>query len=647
MKFAVRTIWPLLTSLLANPLLADGYTGLGADSVAKETIEQFRPKPLDANLSRRIQNMLDISSPGAGMLTSDGKRLYFSWRVTGVSQVWRLDGPQHFPVQMTGGEDATQLVGITADDRFLIISRDRKGEENPGLYLQPADGGPLMEIQHKPGVQTQFQFASKDGRFIYYRSNDQRTDSYAIYRYSIASGEKEQILNEPGLWLIADHQSDGRMLLEKSLSNVITEYFEYQPQTKQLLPLFGQGEKAEFAARYGGKAGELIVLTSKFGDFRRLYRWKAGQFTPLSPEIKWDISHFSLDKARQHLTYTTNEGGYTRLTALDASTFTPLKLPVFKDVDHVTAGSHSVDGRYSVLTVEKATMPKVSYVYEWKTGKLTQWQQPMTPEVETRHFANASLESYPARDGTPIPMFVRRPAQCKPGPCPVVVYFHGGPEGQTTAGFSTYAQLFVDAGFIFAAPNVRGSDGYGKSWLAMDDGPKRLNVITDIEDAARYIRANWGKDGKAPKIGIMGGSYGGYATLIGMTLFAGAYDAGVSSVGISNLMTFLQNTASYRRQLRIAEYGNPDTDKDALVQLSPINHVEKLKAPLMIVQGVSDPRVPVGEAVQMYEAAKKRNVPAELILLSDEGHGVQKRENRVAVMGHTLRFMETYLKPAN
>src|SRR5262249_18728035 len=166
-------------------------------------------------------------------------------------------------------------------------------------------------------------------------------------------------------------------------------------------------------------------------------------------------------------------------------------------------------------------------------------------------------------------------------PCPVVVYFHGGPEGQATAGFSGFAQLFVEAGFVLVQPNVRGSEGYGKAWLDADNGPKRLAVVTDIEDCARYIRASWGKDGKPPKIGVTGGSYGGYSTLMAMTYFAGAFDAGVQEVGISNLLSFLNNTAPYRRILRISEYGDPVKDRDALIQLSPITHVKKLKAPLL------------------------------------------------------------------
>jgi dipeptidyl aminopeptidase/acylaminoacyl peptidase len=226
----------------------------------------------------------------------------------------------------------------------------------------------------------------------------------------------------------------------------------------------------------------------------------------------------------------------------------------------------------------------------------------------------------------------------------VIVQFHGGPESQTVPGFNPRAQLFVEAGFVLVEPNVRGSEGYGKRWLQADDGPKRLQVITDIEDAGRWARTAFAVEGVAPKVGIMGGSYGGYSTLIGMTMFAGAFDAGVANVGMSNLVTFLTNTAPYRRRLRTSEYGDPAADHDALVKLSPITYIDRVSSPLLLIQGVSDPRVPVGEALQMHEALRARRVPTDLILFADEGHGAQRRDNRVLELGHTLAFFQKYLR---
>ncbi len=621
------------------------YKGHGAESVPAEVIAKYAPKPLPPEVARRIQAMMDVRAPGMGRVSPDGTKLYFGWSVTGTAQIWRLDGPERFPVQLTGGQDRTSLADITPDGKTLIIQRDRKGEENPGLYFMPASGGALTAIQHISGVQTFFQFVSRDGKWVYFVSNDQKPDSYAVYRYDLQTKTKEALVTEPGLWRIADHRSDGTLLLKKSTGSLTSEYSEWKPGAKALVPLLGQNEKQEYEAAYGAAQGQLLVLTPKLGEFRRLYRFEKGTLTPVTGELKWDVSDFGIDDARKRILYTINEAGYTKLNGLDAKTFKPIKLPNLPaGADHVFAGASTPDGRFTTFGLETAKAPRTSYVYDWKLGRLTRWVVPSAPEVDTSKFSAATLESYPARDGTPIPVFVRRPAKCDPSPCPVVVEFHGGPEGQAQPGFSTYLQNFVDAGYIVVEPNVRGSDGYGKSWIDADNGPKRLQVWTDIEDAATWARKTFASDGKVPRVGVMGGSYGGYATLVAMTRFAGAYDAGVSIVGIANLMTFLQNTAPYRRILRTTEYGDPEKDKDALVELSATTHIGKLKAPLQIQQGATDPRVPVGEAIQMYEAASKTGVPVELVIYADEGHGAGRRENQVLMIGHAIRFLDEHLK---
>ena len=643
------------TVLLALPFLlgtaraaaqATPYHGLGTESVSPETLARFAPKPLPDELARKIQMMMDVNAPGLGAVTSDGSRLFFTWSVTGTPQVWRLDGPDRFPVQLTGGQDRTTLAGISRDGRTLFVQRDRNGEENPGLYTLAADGGSLVPIQHLKGVQTFFDFVTPDGKWVYFHANDVAPDSYAVYRWNLASGKKELVFGEPGLWSVGDFRPDGRLLLRKDTGSLSAEYSEWSPTTRKATPLLGQGEKNEYQAQYSAAEGQLLVLTPKLGEFRRLYTLARGKLEPATAPMKWDVSGFQIDEARSHVLYTVNEAGYTRLRALDARTLKAARLPAFEGADHVYPGPMTPNGRFVTIGVETATAPRSSYVLDWRSGRLTRWVVPSAPETDTRAFATARLESYPARDRTPIPVFVRRPARCEPAPCPVVVEFHGGPEAQAQPGFSGYAQLFVDAGFVFAEPNVRGSDGYGRSWIEADDGPKRLQIITDIEDAARWARGAFAANGKAPRVGILGGSYGGYSALVGMTMFAGAYDAGVSIVGIGNLVTFLQNTAPYRRILRTTEYGDPDRDRDALLKLSPITYIDRLTGPLLIEQGAADPRVPVGEAVQMYEAAAKKNVPTELVIFADEGHGAGKRDNRVLMIGHALRWMEKYLKGA-
>jgi dipeptidyl aminopeptidase/acylaminoacyl peptidase len=633
------------------------YAGHGAESVPPEVLARFAPTPLHGDVSRRIQAMLDVRAPIGARIAPDGASVYFAWTVTGTAQVWKADGPRRIPLQLTGGEDVTRVTGILPDGKTLVVMRDRKGEENPGVYLLGVDGGGLREVQHKPKVQTQLQFVSDDGKRLYFRANDVATSSYAIYSYDIAAARRELVFGEEGLWSVADHEGT-KLLLSKATGALTSEVWEYDEATKKATPLFGQNEKEEYEAAYAGSGtpGELVVQTSKFGDFRRLYRTKPtarsgrpleqADVTPITPDAKHDVASYFIDRPRTHLYYTTNEGGFTRAHVLDAKTYAVQKLPELKDATHVTFGSPTWNGRWVTLNVSSAKAPTTSYVFDWQTQKLVQWVAPSTPEVDTSKFAVASLETYPARDGTKIPMFVRRPAACaKPAAlCPVLVHFHGGPEGQSVPGFSTYAQIFVDAGFVFVEPNVRGSDGYGKTWLHADDGPKRLQVVSDIEDASKYVRTAWAHEGKAPKVGIMGGSYGGYSTLVGMTMFAGAYDAGVANVGMSNLHSFLMNTAPYRRALRASEYGDPEKDRAALLELSPITHIAKLSAPLLLIQGASDPRVPVGESIQMHEALDKRGVPTKLMVFPDEGHGTQKRENKVLEIGHTLAFFESHLR---
>lgn len=645
-----RSLAPLVAAALSIPTAAPAqtpYSGHGVESVPPEVLARYAPKPLPPDLARRIQSMMDVRAPGMGQPAPDGGKLFFGWSVTGTPQVWRLDGPNTFPVQLTGGEDRTSLADVFPDGKTLVLQRDRKGEENPGLYLMPAAGGALTEIQHLKGVQTFHQFISADGKWVYYAANDAKPDSYAIYRWNVATKQKEALVTEPGLWSVADHRTDGTLLLAKATGSLTSEYWEWNPGTKKLTPVLGQDKPEEYTAVYGAAPGQLLVLTPKLGELRRLCRYEGGKLTPLTGDLKWDVSGFSLDDAKLRLLYTVNEAGYTKLFALDAKTFQPVPLPKLPEgADHVYNGATTRDGRFTTFGVVTAKAPRTSYLYDWKTGSLTRWVVPSAPEIDTTGFSAATLESYPARDGTKIPAFVRRPKRCDPAPCPVLVEFHGGPEAQAQPGFSPYAQIFVDAGFVYVEPNVRGSDGYGRSWLEADDGPKRLKVWTDIEDAATWARKAFAADGKTPKVGVMGGSYGGYATLVAMTRFAGAFDAGSSIVGIGNLLTFLQNTAPYRRVLRISEYGDPEKDKDALLELSATTHIGKLKAPLQIQQGATDPRVPVGEAIQMYEAAKKTGVPTELLIYADEGHGAGKRDNQVLMVGHSLRFMEEHLKGA-
>lgn len=619
------------------------YKGHGASSVDPKTLARFAPPPLDPRAVNFVRNIWETQSTGSGVLSPDGKTLYFTWGVTGVSQIWKMNGPMSFPAQMTSGADQTAVSMITTDGKYLLVSRDRAGEETPGLYLMPVEGGPPTVIHHQKDQRARAVWTNNSAEDVFYLVQHVRENKTDLWVYDIARKKSQMLFSNPGVWFVSDVYGDDLFLLGHATGARTAEYYVFGLTGRTPTPVLGQGEKEEYIVRFGATAQDLIVATNKFGDFKRLYLLREGKFTPITPDVKKDVEDVEIDHARFRLYVEWNEGGFSRLEVFNARDFKKVPFPKFPNADHVTLGKLSRFGRYANVSVGTSLEPRVNYVYDWAGGKLTQWTKSAIPEADVSKFAQASLESYPAKDGTQIPLLVWRPKSCASDPCAIVVHYHGGPEGQSRPGFNKLAQLYVSAGFVFVEPNVRGSEGYGKKWLSADDGPKRLEVISDIEDAAIHLRKTFASGGRAPKIGVMGWSYGGYATMMAMSYFAGSYDAGVALVGMSNLRSFLQNTAPYRRALRATEYGDPDKDKVALEKLSPTTYLDRIKAPLMIVQGVSDPRVPAGEAIQLQSLLEKRGINAPLILFSDEGHGAEKMDNQVLEIGHTLEFFKKNL----
>jgi len=619
------------------------YSGYGLDSISKEDLAKYAPPPPNPALKSAIEKLVDIRSPGAGLVSNDGKSLFTVWNVTGTNQVWKLTGPKSFPVQLTGGEDRSNLVSISPDNRWLVISRDSKGDENYGIYLMSPNGGELKKVYYNPKQQTAFLEFSKDSKFLYYNTNDKSPNAYTIYRYDIQNDKHEVIVDEPGLWTLSDVQGDMAILtlLKGSMNN---EHYLLNLKTKTKEPIIGQGENEDFSVRFTNKKGEYLVLTNKVSDFRRIYILKNKNLTPYSADLKADIIGANLSDDRRVLSYLVNNKGYLEAKLQDFASKKAIALPKMGTVEQINLGGFSHNTRYITLATEHHNYPRRNYVFDINSRKLTEWVTPSTPEVDTKGFVRANLEYYKAADGTDIPMFVWRSEKCKKEVCPVIINFHGGPESQIVPRFSPIYDLYAQRGFVYVAPNVRGSDGYGKKWLQADNGIKRLDVITDIRDCADFIRKNWKKGDKVPKIGITGGSYGGYSTLVGASMFADSFDAGFAVVGMSSLITFIENTAPYRRALRMNEYGDPTKDREAMLKLSPVSYIDKVTKPLLIAHGATDPRVPVGEAVQFFETVKKNNPNAQLIVFPDEGHGVAKRPNIVLYNSYAVDFFEKYLK---
>lgn len=625
-----------------------GYSGLGLTSVSAKDLQAYAAPAVSMATKDHLKRYFSLRAPGAGLLHPNGSELYFSWSITGENQVWKLKGPNSFPTQMTTGQNPTYLKQVTPDGRYLIYEKDTDGQENPGIYLQATKGGELMKVFHKPQVKANFNLITQNGKFIYFTANDLKPDTMTVYRYDMESKAIEQISNQSGAWAVADEHGD-QLLLVKMTGSTGREYHELNLKTKKLEPLLGQNEYQSYEVLYTKKPGIYFVMTNKFTDLQRLYFYNKAKAS--SEKEAWklfgkqandEIDEFKLSPQRDRVVILYNRQGYFKPQAYTASGEN-LNLPSMGDGSSTFVGDFNWSGKKISLSSSTATIARQNMIYDFSTKASQVWNFGSAPQLDVSTFAEEKLEYYKAQDGTAIPMFVMRPKVCEKQLCPVVVNFHGGPEGQSMAGFSGFKQAFAQEGFIYVSPNVRGSSGYGKKWMDSDNGPLRLNVITDIEDCATYIRNNWKVNGVSPRIGVMGGSYGGYSTLMAMSRFAGSYDAGVASVGMSDLRTFLMNTAPYRRILRITEYGDPEKDAEALKKLSPITYVDQIRSPLLITQGANDPRVPVGEAIQIKRILDQKKIDARLIVFADEGHGSAKLENQILEYGNTLEFFKTHL----
>ncbi len=250
----------------------------------------------------------------------------------------------------------------------------------------------------------------------------------------------------------------------------------------------------------------------------------------------------------------------------------------------------------------------------------------------------AELIHFNSFDGLNVPAYLFLPTKQLNGQYPVVINIHGGPESQYRPGFSPLTQYFVSKGFAVLAPNVRGSTGYGKAYQALDDKRMRLDSVKDLAWLHRWIDDDERLDGR--RVALMGGSYGGYMVLAGLAFYPDLWVAGIDIVGIANLVTFLENTSPYRRKLREHEYGSLERDKSFLKKVSPINSINSVSAPLMIIHGANDPRVPLNEAEQVYEALTKRGIECELHVYLDEGHGIAKLKNRLDIYPKVSRFLD-------
>jgi dipeptidyl aminopeptidase/acylaminoacyl peptidase len=302
----------------------------------------------------------------------------------------------------------------------------------------------------------------------------------------------------------------------------------------------------------------------------------------------------------------------------------------------------SADGRFLALTLTAPTYNPDVWIVEIETARARRLTRSSMAGIPHAILAEPQLIRYPTFDGRSIPAFLYLPpGASRDGTLPAVVHVHGGPESQARPTFNAVIQYLVHRGYAVLAPNVRGSTGYGRTYTHLDDVRLRMDSVRDLEHANRWLRSSGYVDPR--RIAVMGGSYGGFMVLAALTTQPDLWAAGVDIVGIANFLTFLENTGPWRRHLRIAEYGDPERDADFLREISPIHHVDRIRAPLMVIHGANDPRVPIGEAEQIVTGLRQRGQMVEYLRFEDEGHGLVRLENRLVAYPAIADFLDRAL----
>ena len=398
-------------------------------------------------------------------------------------------------------------------------------------------------------------------------------------------------------------------------------------------------------ARFAPDGKSVFLITNQNSDFQQLASLDltSHRVTILRQGLKWDVSGFDLSRDGRRIAYIVNENGSDTLHVMDTATGKEITLPKLPYGSISDVRWHA-NGRDLGFTIVSARTPSDVYSIDVTTGKLDRWTYSETGGLDASEFAEPGLIQWKSFDGLGISGFLYRPPRKFAGPRPVIVNIHGGPEGQFQPGYLGATNYLIhELGIAMIFPNVRGSTGYGKAFLNLDNGRKREDSVKDIGALLDWIAARPDLDAK--RVMVTGGSYGGYMTLASMTHFNDRFRCAVDVVGISNWITFLEHTEAYRRDLRRVEYGDerdPEMHK-FLEEISPLTHVEQISKPMFIVAGKNDPRVPYTEGQQMTGAIRARGVPVWYLLAADEGHGFAKKGNRDFQFAATVLFIRKYL----
>lgn len=599
---------------------------------------------------------------GAGLAgwTRDGC-LLISTRFAETAQAHRVCQPLGMREQLTfypeplGGITPAPATGWR--DGF-VFARDKGGDEYSQLYWFDYPTRSTSLLTDGGRSQNGGATLSRDGGLMAYGSTARNGTDRDIWLRNTRTGESRVLVDAGGSWTPLDFSPDGNQLLVMKYVSAAESYPGVVDVASAKLEMFPvDGGKAAFGGLAFAPDGKAVYFISdeplqgKPQEFKtlRYHDPATGKFEVLTARIPWDIQGFTIAEDGRHLAFTSNEDGISKLRVLSLPSHEEVRLPALP-IGVIGGLAFSPDGKRLALTLNSATSPSDVHVIDLSAATLTRWTQSEVGGLDAANFVAPTLVRYPTFDKVDgvqrtIPAFYYKPAKpSKTGKYPVVINIHGGPEGQSLPTFSSNAQYLAnELGVAMLVPNVRGSSGYGKTYLSLDNAEKREDSVEDIGALLDWIAKQPELD--ARRVGVIGGSYGGYMVLAALTHYSDRIRAGVDIVGISHFGTFLKNTENYRRDLRRVEYGDERDPAMAAVfeRISPLTNAHRIASPLFVAQGRNDPRVPWTEAEQIVKAVRGNGQPVWYLLYADEGHGFRKKTNSDWFTAATILFWQQHL----
>jgi dipeptidyl aminopeptidase/acylaminoacyl peptidase len=636
----------LCVALLASLASAQGGFVTPGDNLIVEGI----PK-ISSALAERVARYTESRSAGLASWHPVRREMIISTRFGDTPQLHLVKMPGGARTQLTffpdrvGGGSFRPRTG----DSF-IFSKDIGGNEFFQYYRFDTATGAVTLLTDGKSRNTGWNWSNAGDRAVYNstRRNGRDTDFYVV---SPADPQTTKLLMqvEGGGWGVADWSPDDRRLIIGEYVSANESYFwlaDAQAGTKELLTPKGGPEKVSYQGAQFSKDGRgVYVTTDKDSEFHRLayVDLATKKHVYLTDHIKWDVDGFELSPDGRIIAFVTNEDGIGRLHLMDTRTRRQRPAPKLP-VGIVGGVEWHENGRDLGFTFVSSRGPADVYSLDVMTGKVERWTESETGGINTSQLPEPELVRWQSFDGRQISGFLYRPPARFTGKRPVIINIHGGPEGQSRPAFLGRNNFFLnEQGVAVIFPNVRGSTGYGKTFLAMDNGMKREDTYKDIAALLDWIGTR--PDLDASRVMVTGGSYGGHMAFAVATYYSDKIRASLPVVGISNFVTFLENTESYRRDLRRAEYGDerdPEMRK-FFERTAPLNNAGKIKKPIFIVQGYNDPRVPRTESEQIAKKVRSGDTPVWFLMARDEGHGFAKKKNQDFQFYATVMFVEEYL----